>query len=402
MVRFRAPSPPWWLVGTVTSIFLLQVAVTLARPVTTYRLLALGTDGILLGLTAACFAVPPMLLAVGFGRWAEKHHPAVLLGSGLTIAAAASFLLVTAEPIATIAVATTALGIGHMLGIIGGQSIMAQAHSSLSRINRFGTLTTVSALGQIVGPILGGIVIGHTEQPTLGATSSALFVAAWVFVAGVPPALLAWRTRIAKSTVRTGRAQRVWHLLRTRGMPAALMTSFAAKSGIDLLLVYVPLLGAAVGLTSSEVGMLLGLSSTGALLARAATPAFVRRVPALRLTVIATAVASGCMAIIAASDLLPLMIAAMSLLGFALGLSQTTTMDWVVNLVEDTSRGSALGLRVATNRLGQTLVLAVAGVVSEWFGVQTAFILLAVVMLGTAGSGLVTARREDPQSEWPR
>lgn len=390
MARFATP---WWLVGTVASIFLLQVAVTLARPVSTYRLLALGADGTTLGLTVACFAVPPMLLAVGFGRWAEKHHPAVLLGLGLTVAAAASFVLVVAEPIPAIALATTALGIGHMSGTIGAQSIMAQAQSDLARINRFGTLTTVSALGQIVGPVVGGVIIGHTEEPSLGATSSALLVAAWVFVAGLVPAVLAWRTRIAQSTVRTGRAERVWHLLRRRGMPAALMTSFSAKSGIDLLLVYMPLLGASVGLTSSEVGILLGISSTGALLARAATPMFVRRIPTLRLTVIATAVAAGCLVVLAVTDAFVPMIVAMSVLGFALGLSQTTTMDWVVNLVDDTSRGSALGLRVATNRLGQTIILAVAGVVSGWLGVQFAFVLLAVVMLGTAGSGLASARR---------
>jgi MFS family permease len=376
------------------SIFLLQVAVTLARPVTTYRLLALGADGTTLGLTAACFAVPPMLLAVGFGRWAERHHPAVLLGLGLAVAAGASFALVVAEPIPTIALATTVLGIGHMSGTIGAQSIMAQAQSSLSRINRFGTLTTVSALGQIVGPILGGVIIGHTEEPPLEATSSALLVAAWVFVAGLPPALLAWRTRIAKSTIRTGRAERVWQLLRRRGMPAALMTSFSAKSGIDLLLVYMPLLGAAVGLTSPQVGVLLGISSTGALLARAATSVFVRRIPTLRLTVIATTVAAGCLVVLAASDELATLIGAMAVLGFALGLSQTTTMDWVVNLVDDTSRGSALGLRVATNRLGQTVILVVAGAVSGWFGVQAAFLLLALVMVGTAGSGLASARRD--------
>ena len=82
--------------------------------------------------------------------------------------------------------------------------------------------------------------------------------------------------------MRTGRAETVWRLLRRRGMPAALMTSFSAKSGIDLLLVYVPLLGAAVGLTSSQVGILLGISSSGALLARAATPLFVRRIPTLQ------------------------------------------------------------------------------------------------------------------------
>nr|WP_272938807.1 MFS transporter [Mycolicibacterium agri] len=380
-------------------MFLLQVAVTLARPVSTYRLLAIGADGTTLGLTAACFAVPPMLLAVSFGRWTERHHPAFALGFGLVVSAASGFALMLADQVLPIAIATTALGIGHMSGTIGGQSIMAQAQSSLTRIGRFGTLTTISALGQIVGPILGGVVIGHTEEPSLQSTSSALQVAAWVFVAGIPAAVLATRTRMQTSTVRTGKAERVWRLLRRRGMPAALMTSFSAKSGIDLLLVYVPLLGASVGLTSSQVGILLGISSSGALLARAATPWFVRRVPTLNLTVVATAVAASCLLVVALSHALTPMMLAMSVLGFALGLTQTTTMDWVVGLVDDTSRGSALGLRLATNRVGQTFVLAAAGVASQWWGVETAFALLAAVMFGTAGAGVVNARRGRQSAE---
>ena len=394
MVRLKERSlPPPWLVGTVACIFLLQVAVTLARPVSTYRLLALGADGTTLGLTAACFAVPPMLLAVGFGRWTERHHPAVLLGVGLATSAAGAFGLMFAEAIPALAMATTALGIGHMSATIGGQSIMAQAQSTLARISRFGTLTTASALGQIIGPVLGGVIIGHSDEPSLGSTSSALLVAGWVFVSALPVAVLAMRTRIQQSTVRTGRAEKVWGLLRRPGMPAALMTSFSAKSGIDLLLVYVPLLGAAVGLTSSQVGILLGISSSGALLARAATPIFVRRIPTLSLTVAATVVAATCLLVVGLSHHLTPMMIAMSVLGFALGLSQTTTMDWVVNLVDDTSRGSALGLRVATNRVGQASVLAAAGAASQLWGVETAFALLAAVMFVTAGAGIVSARR---------
>jgi predicted MFS family arabinose efflux permease len=365
----------------------------LARPVSTYRLLALGADGATVGVTAACFAVPPIVLAVGFGRWTERNHPAILFAFGLGVGAAAAFALVAAEQIWGIAVATTALGIGHTSATIGGQSIMAQADSSLTRISRFGTLTTVSALGQIIGPVVGGVIIGHTEQPSVPSTSSALLIAAWLFVAGLPAAAVALRTRMQPSTVREGKAERVWGLLRRKGMTAALMTSFSAKSGVDLLLVYVPLLGVAVGLTSSQVGILLGISSSGALLARAATPFFVRRIPSVRLTVVATAVAASCLLVLAvSSDVAPMMVA-MSVLGFALGLSQTTTMDWVVNLVDDTSRGSALGLRVATNRVGQAFILAVAGAVSGVLGVEAAFVLLAVVMFATAASGLFSARR---------
>lgn len=399
MVNLKERSlPPLWLIGTTATIFLLQVAVTSARPVSTYRLLALGADGTTLGLTSACFAVPPMLLAVSFGRWTERHHPGILLSVGLALTAASGFALMVAEAIPALAIATTLLGIGHMTGTIGGQSIMAQAQSSLARISRFGTLTTISALGQIVGPVLGGVIIGHTDSPSLESTSAALQVAAWVAVGGLPAAAIAMRTRMQVSTVRTGKPERIWRLLRRKGMPAALMTSFSAKSGIDLLLVYVPLLGASVGLTPSQVGILLGISSSGALLARATTPWFVRRIPTLNLTVVATAVAATCLLVVALSHNLTPMMLAMSVLGFSLGLSQTTTMDWVVDLVDDTSRGSALGLRLATNRVGQTFILAAAGVASQWWGVETAFALLAVVMFGTALAGVLNARR-DRQSE---
>lgn len=390
--------PPTWLVGTVASIFLLQVAVTLARPVSTYRLLALGADGTTLGLTAACFAIPPMLFAVSLGRWTEKHHPAILLVLGFVVAAAGAFSLVFIESIPAFALATTALGIGHTTGTIGGQSIMAQAQSGLTRISRFGALTTISALGQIIGPVLGGVIIGHSDNPSLASTSSALQAAAWIFVAGLPAALIAIRTTtIQTSTVRTGKPERVWGLLRIRGMPAALMTSFSAKGGNDLLLVYVPLLGASVGLSSSQVGILLGISSSGALFARAATPWFVRRIPSVNLTVVATAIAALCLLIVGLSHNLTPMMLAMSVLGFAIGLTQTTTMDWVVDLVDDTSRGSALGMRVATNRVGQTFILAAAGVASQWLGVEAAFALLALVMLVTAAAGALSARR-GPQS----
>ena len=116
-----------------------------------------------------------------------------------------------------------------MSGTIGGQSIMAQAQSSLTRISRFGTLTTISALGQIVGPVLGGVIIGHTEEPSLASTSSALQVAAWVFVGGLPAAAIAMRTTMQKSTVRTGKPERVWGLLRTAGYACGVDDEFLGE-----------------------------------------------------------------------------------------------------------------------------------------------------------------------------
>lgn len=387
--------PPAWLLGTLGGVFALQVAVTLARPVSTYRLLALDAGGAALGLTAASFALPPIVLGVVFGRWTERHHPGAMLAGGLTLTALATLALLSSQQVPVIAAATTMLGVGHMAGVIGGQSIMAQAHSSVPRLTRFGVFTTSSSLGQVVGPILGGFIVSSSGEPTVGTTSTALWVAALLVTVGILPALIALRTTIRPSTQRVGRAQRIWVLLRIRGMRSALLMSFSAKGTSDLLLVYMPALGVAIGLSSREVGVLLGISSAGAMVARASTPLLVRRASALRLTSRATVVSALCVLGLPATDRLVVLVPLCVVLGYALGLTQTTTMAWVVDLVDDSSRGSALGLRVATNRLGQAVVVAAAGLVAGALGVASAFVMLGSVMLVTAVAG---ARSDHPSS----
>jgi MFS family permease len=387
--------PPAWALGTLGAIFALQVAVTLARPVSTYRLLALDASGAALGLAAASFALPPIFLGVLLGRWTERHHPGLMLSGGLAVTSLSTLVLLSSRQVLVIAGATMLLGIGHMAGAIGGQSIMARAQSGVPRLTRFGVFTTASALGQVAGPILGGFIVGSSGEPTVGTTSEALWVATVLVTVGLVPALVALRTTMRPSTQRVGRAAPVWALLRIRGMGAALATSFSAKGASDLLLVYMPVLGLAIGLSSQEVGVLLGISSAGALVARASTPFFARRVPEVRLTNRATVVAALCVLGLTSTDRLTVLVPLSVILGFALGLTQTTTMAWVVGLVEDTSRGSALGLRLATNRLGQAVVVAAAGLVAGWWGVSSAFLLLGAAMLVAAVAG---ARSDRPES----
>ena len=182
-------------------------------------------------------------------------------------------------------------------------------------------------------------------------------------------------------------------------MGPALLTSFSAKGAVDLMLVYMPLLGVALGLSAREVGVLLGVSSGAALLARATTPWVVRGKSMRAVTNVATAVAAVCVLLLPAGNSLITLGAVSAVLGYALGLTQTTTMDWVVGLVADTSRGSALGLRLASNRLGQAVVVATAGIVTGVLGVASAFVLLGSVMLITAAAGALSERkRPDGQS----
>ena len=83
---------PGWLGRILVALVLTQAATFLARPVTSYRALALGADETVIGLITAAFAVIPLVVAVPLGRAADRRRPVGMLAAGVTILAT-SFLL---------------------------------------------------------------------------------------------------------------------------------------------------------------------------------------------------------------------------------------------------------------------------------------------------------------------
>jgi sugar phosphate permease len=184
-------------------------------------------------------------------------------------------------------------------------------------------------------------------------------------------------------------------MLRIYGMPAALLASFGAKGSLDLVTAYLPLLGNEIGLRASAVGLLLSLSSASALAARASMPWLVRHTRTVRLMAITTLVSGICVALLPLGKEVVVLATLMVVLGYVLALSQTVTMVWVVGLVPTGSRGSALGMRLASNRVGQVAVPGLAGLLSGSAGVTAVFYILAGVLGVISGVVVRTAHEPD-------
>jgi MFS family permease len=372
-----------WLAATFASNALVQVAVTLARPVSTYRLLAVGADATAVGIVAAAFALPPLLLAVRFGRWSDRSHPGLMLIVSVGLASGATLLAAAATSVVGIGVCTAVLGLGHLGTVVATQSLVAQGSTVDEGINRFGLLTLSAALGQMAGPLLGGLLAGGAD---LASTSHSLTVGGLVGLVALPAAvitLLLARSPVARGA-RSASPVTARRMVRIAGMPAALLASFASKGTADLLLAYLPLLGAALGIGATGVGVLLSVNAAASLLSRAAMPWLVRRVARVRLVVVSTVVSAVCVALLPFGGVPLLLAAPMAALGFLLALTQTITMVWVVALVPADSRGSALGLRLAGNRLGQVAVPGLAGLLAGPAGIAPVFYLLGAVLVGSA------------------
>jgi MFS family permease len=78
--------------------------------------------------------------------------------------------------------------------------------------------------------------------------------------------------------------------------------------------------------------------------------------------------------------------------GFALGLCQPLTMAWIATETSAESRGTAMSVRIAANRLGQVTVPATAGLVAGFAG--TAGVLWVV-------GGAVVATGMAVRRSWP-
>src|SRR6476469_7619358 len=136
-----------------------QAAQYLARPMTSYRLLALGAGPREVGYVAATFAVVPVFLAIPLGRFADRRRSETLLVFGSVLLAVACAALAFGASVWALAAASVVLGVGHLSLMLGVQNAIAAESHDDQHDARFGVFTAVVSAGQLVGPLLGGAIL---------------------------------------------------------------------------------------------------------------------------------------------------------------------------------------------------------------------------------------------------
>jgi MFS family permease len=386
----RAPTLPGWLTRVLAGVVLTQAALFLARPITSYRALALGADARAVGLITAAFALVPLVVAVPLGRASDRWRPGWLLTGGIALGAVACALLGLAASLPGLALASAVLGLGHLALTLAGQSLIARQSGDALHDRDFGLYAAAASAGQLIGPALAGIALSAAGRSLEDATTLGFVVAAGLMALAVPTSLgtdrlgRAGRPREGEE----GRPLRAWELIGARGVPAGMFASLAILATVDVLTAFLPVLGTQRGIPPAVVAGLLGLRAATSILSRVLIPWMVGRLGRIRLL---AASAAGSALLTAA---LPLAgdIAVLGLLlaaaGFLLGIGQPLTMSMVVQAVPEGTRGTALAIRLTGNRFGQVATPAAAGLVAGAAGVSAAFFMLGG-LLGLAAVAVV-------------
>ncbi|MEU9898471.1 MFS transporter [Streptomyces phaeochromogenes] len=379
-----------WLLRLVIAFSFAQGAVSMARPAVSYRALALGADERAIGVIAGVYALLPLFAAVPLGRRTDHGRCAPLLPVGVVLIAGGCALSGTANSLAAMAAWSGVMGLGHLSFVIGAQSIVARQSAPQDQDRNFGHFTIGASLGQLVGPIAAGALIGGPDMA--GTSALALLVAG--AVAAVSFVSL-WRIEHRdRPKSRTGRGDRVpvHRILRTRGVPAGIFISLAVLSATDILTAYLPVVGEHRGIAPSVIGLLLSLRAAATIACRLVMT------PMLRLLGRAALLTTTCLlgAVLCAGIALPVPVwglaVILALLGFCLGVGQPLSMTTVVQAAPDDARSTALALRLTGNRLGQVAAPAAAGLVAGVAGVAAPFVMLGALLLIASGLGLRQGR----------
>jgi MFS family permease len=387
-VRNRPDPVPGWLGRILVVLVLTQAAMFLARPVTSYRALALGADERLIGLITASFAVVPLLVAVPLGRVADRRRPVGMLVGGVVVLVASYVLLGLAGTLGELALWSALLGLGHLALMLAAQSLIAQQSENSRHDRDFGLMAAAVSLGQLIGPALGGLVLSADTAGSLeGATTRAFLVAAGLSILVLPAC---WGTSTGGE--RRGRPRpdgqpmSARDIVRAPGVPAGMFASVAILAAVDIVTAYLPVIGERLGIGPAVVGALLSLRAVASILSRLLIPWMVRALGRVRLIAVSAAGSALAMAALPMPDGAVALAAVLVVAGFFLGIGQPLTMSLIVQAVPNDSRGTALAIRLTGNRVGQVATPAAAGLVAGAAGIAAAFWLLGGLLVLAAAT----------------
>ncbi|MFI2619414.1 MFS transporter [Streptomyces sp. NPDC018584] len=383
------PGGRGWLLRLVIAFGFAQGAVSMARPAVSYRALALGADERAVGVIAGVYALLPLFAAVPLGRRTDNGRCAPLLPLGVVLISGGCALSGLAGSLGAMAAWSGVMGLGHLCFVIGAQSIVARQSAPAEQDRNFGHFTIGASLGQLVGPIAAGALIGAD----MGRTSAlALLVSAAV---GAVSLTSLWRIehmRRAPAVRQRDERVPVLGILRARGVPAGIFISLAVLSATDILTAYLPVVGEHRGIAPATVGLLLSLRAASTIACRLVMT------PMIRLLGRTALLTGSCLlgGVLCAGMALPVPVWGLALmlaaLGFCLGVGQPLSMTTVVQAAPTGAHSTALALRLTGNRLGQVAAPATAGLVAGAAGVAAPFVMLGGLLLVAAGLGTRTSR----------
>jgi len=375
------------LVRVIALTILTHTAFGAARVTGSLYALSNNASAFTVGVMMALFALVPMLLAVRAGRWLDAVGPRkpMLLGTGLMalgVLLPALFSYRVAD-VAPLLVAAVLIGTGFLYLQMTLQHVVGEQAAPERRAEAFSYLALGFSTSGLIAPVTSGFLIdtvGHR------ATFAVFFVVMLVAIG----LLLTQRRLLAdrQGDIAIGTERPLFDLFRHRDVRDILVASGLVSMSWDLQTFMVPVYGTRIGLSASQIGLVLGSFAAATFVIRLAMPALARSFrewQVLTFTLFTGAIAFALLPVF--STLGPLM-ACTFLLGLGLGAAQPNVMSLIHARSPAGRVGEALGLRTTIMNGSHVVLPLVFGAFGAVVGAGVAFWIMAALLGGGGAAAL--------------
>lgn len=378
MLQTKLSEANWFWIVLINS-GLIQAGVYVVRPMASYQAINFGADTALIGIVGATFAMAPLLLAIPLARVVDRGFAGTALFFGPVIALIATVGFILSQSVWGLLAWMPLLGIGHLLAMVGGQTLIAQKSPEAKYERNFGLLTFYASLGHAVGPFIGGL-LANSAGAVIEVVPALWFAIILFILAALSGLVLARPQPSATRTIKPVSSFK--RVISTPGYKPAIFVAGAATAVVDVMLIFLPVIGLALGFSPAEIGVLLALRALASMgvrifLGRLTDLIGMRRI--LLWGIISTLM--GCVGL-ALSSSYYLIAILVFVTGFAMGIAQPFTMAWVSRIAPKDAKGMAISVRLTSNRLGQVVVPALAGLIAA--GTLSGVFFLMALLMGLA------------------
>ena len=351
------------------------------------------------GIVAAALGFLPIFFALPVGNLADRWGPRPMIVVGALLNASAFVLLWALPTIGVIIVSQLVAGFANLLLTLSTQTYVGGLGRGRAAERNFGTFTMFASIGQIGGPLLGGVII------SLFGFSAAFLTASTLSVLCVTAALVLL-PKFERAQVAPARAavpRRAWEYLKTRETQLVILASCLMAIPEILRTSFLPLyLGEEVHLDPALVGYVLAIFSVAGLVAKSVLPRVVARFGRQVMLFSFTVGCALAMSAIPLTVSIWVVCVITACMGLTFGLGRPLSMAMAANASRPGEMGFVVALRLSGNRVADFVLPVTFGTAASIAGIGAVFVTGGVIMLIGAAALLrpmLEERRERGRGE---
>ncbi len=356
---------------------LLHIANSGSRVLLPLFALKLGASPFTVGVIVSLMGLFPMLFVISVGRMIDRIgvRKPMLAGGAIVIAGLA--LAVVVPRLETLFLVSPLLGCGFMLFQIAVNHATGMIGLPQDRVKNFGIMAIAYSTSNFLGPLITGFAIDgfgyRASFLLLGASATAGLIAVCLRSPVVPQHAVA---------AAPGKRRRIVDLLKTKSMRRAFVMGALLSVSWDVFTFVIPIHGSGIGLSASQIGLILGAYGVAIFFARLLFPLVAPRVNEWRLLLVVMSCTAVMYVLFPFVHTLPLLIFFAFVLGMALGGAQPMIMTLLYNHAPAGRAGEAIGLRTLFISMSQAGVPLMFGLLGGVLGMAPVFWTMGLLLGG--------------------